>query len=190
LIGLVATIVEWKGHHVVIEAARRLRDKFPVPVPWRIVFVGEVFEGSQVDAAYKAGLEEQVRRDGLEDLVLFAGRKTDMPGVYAGLDVVLNASVEPEPLGTTIYEAMAMGRPVVVSNLGGSPEIVDGGRAGYLVPAGDSQELARTLAAVLQGPAELPSLVAAARRRVEDCFDLAKTVEQYERYFASFAKKG
>jgi colanic acid/amylovoran biosynthesis glycosyltransferase len=106
------------------------------------------------------------------------------------LDIVLNTSIEPEPLGTTIYEAMAMGKPVIASHLGGSPEIVDNGRAGFLVPAEDSRELATLLAKILEGQIDLAPIVAAGRARVEACFDLRNTVDQYLTHFAACARKG
>jgi glycosyltransferase involved in cell wall biosynthesis len=190
LIGLIATISEAKGHHVVIEAARLLRDEFPIAAPWRFIFVGEVFENSRHGVAYKTRLKHQIQKDGLEDRVLFAGKHKNMRDVYLDLDIVLNASIEPEPLGTTIYEAMAMGKPVIASHLGGSPEIVDDGRAGFLVPPNDSRELATLLAKILQGQIELAPIVAAGRARVEACFDLRTTVDQYLNHFAACARKG
>jgi glycosyltransferase involved in cell wall biosynthesis len=190
LIGLVATISEAKGHHVVIEAARLLRDEFPVTAPWRFVFVGEVFENSTLGAAYRTRLEKQIQKDGLQDRILFAGKHKNMRDVYLDLDIVLNTSIEPEPLGTTIYEAMAMGKPVIASRLGGSPEILDNGRAGFLVPAGDSRELATLLAKILQGQIDLGPIVAAGRARVETCFDLRTTVDEYLNHFAACARKG
>jgi glycosyltransferase involved in cell wall biosynthesis len=189
LIGLVATISEAKGHHVVIEAARLLRDEFPVAAPWRIIFVGEVFENSTLGAAYQTRLEQQIQKDGLQDRVFFAGKHKHMRDIYLDLDIVLNTSIEPEPLGTTIYEAMAMGKPVIASRLGGSPEIVDDGRAGFLVPANDSRELAILLAKILQGQFDLAPVVSAGRARVEACFDLRITVEQYLTHLASCARK-
>jgi glycosyltransferase involved in cell wall biosynthesis len=190
LIGLVATISEAKGHHVVIEAARLLRNEFPVAAPWRFIFVGEVFENSTLGAAYQTRLEQQIQKDGLQDRVFFAGKHKNMRDVYLDLDIVLNTSIEPEPLGTTIYEAMAMGKPVIASRLGGSPEIVDDGRAGFLVPANDSRELATLLAKILQGQIDLPPIVTAGRGRVGACFVLRTTVDQYLTHFAACARKG
>ncbi len=189
LIGLVATISEAKGHHVVIEAARILRDEFPIITPWRFVFVGDVFENSTLGAAYKMRLQQQIRKDGLQDRVLFAGKHKNMRDVYLDLDIVLNTSIEPEPLGTTLYEAMAIGKPVIASDLGGSPEIVDDGRAGFLVPPGNSRELAILLARMLRGQIDLTPIVASARARVEACFDLRTTVAQYLAHFAACARK-
>jgi len=190
LIGLVATISEAKGHHVVIEAARLLRDEFSIAVPWRFIFVGEVFENSTLGAAYRTRLDQQIQKDGLQDLVLFAGKHKNMQGVYRDLDIVLNTSIEPEPLGTTLYEAMAMGKPVIASRLGGSPEIIDDGRAGLLVPAADGRALAILLAKILQGQIDLAPIVAAGRARVETCFDLRTTVDQYLAHFTASARKG
>jgi glycosyltransferase involved in cell wall biosynthesis len=189
LIGLVATISEGKGHHIVVEAARLMRDEFEIAAPWRFIFVGEVFEDSTRGAAYRSRLEQQIQKNSLQERVLFAGKHKNMRDVYLDLDIVLNTSIEPEPLGTTIYEAMAMGKPVVVSHLGGSPEIVDDGRAGFLVPANDSRELAALLAKILQGQIDLAPMVAAGRARVETCFNLRTTVEQYLTYFAAYAGK-
>jgi glycosyltransferase involved in cell wall biosynthesis len=189
LIGLVATISEAKGHHVVIEAARLLRDEFPVAARWRFIFVGEVFENSALGAAYQARLERQIQKDGLQDRVLFAGKHKNMRDVYLDLDIVLNSSIEPEPLGTTIYEAMAMGKPVIASHLGGSSEIVDEGRAGFLVPPANSRELATLLTKILQGQIDLAPIVAAGRARVEACFNLRSTVDQYLSHFVACARK-
>ena len=186
LIGLIATIISAKGHHVVIEAARLLRDSLAVETPWRVVFVGAVFEESLLGKAYLDRLEKLIAEHHLQDRVLFAGKQQNMPAVYADLDFVLNASVEPEPLGTTIYEAMAMGKLAIASNLGGSAEIVDEGKAGFLVAPGDSLELANLLAKLLRGEIDLGSILPVARQRVETCFDLRNTARNYSAYFTSF----
>jgi glycosyltransferase involved in cell wall biosynthesis len=189
LIGLIATISKAKGHHVVIEAARLLRDEFLISTPWRFIFVGGVFENSTLGSAYQTRLKEQIQKHGLQDRIQFAGKHRNMRDVYLDLDIVLNTSIEPEPLGTTIYEAMAMGKPVIASNLGGSPEIIDHGRTGFLVPANDSRELAILLAKILQDQIDLAPIVAAGRARVENCFNLRATVDNYLAHFSEYAKR-
>jgi len=189
LIGLVATIAEIKGHHVVVEAARLLRDEFPVDVPWRVIFIGDVFENSRLGAEYKQRLQKQIESAGLQDKIIWGGRHANMQDVYRDLDIVLNASVEPEPLGTTIYEAMAMGRLSIASNLGGSSEIIGDEKSGFLVPAGDSRALAALLARILQGKIDVAPVLAAARQRVEEVFDIRNMVRRYSSHFESYAKK-
>ncbi len=188
LIGLVATISDSKGHHVVVEAARLLRESKTVTVPWKIVFVGGVFENSTLGAAYQHRLEKQVADAHLQEIVLFAGKQSAMREVYADLDIVLNASTEPEPFGTTLYEAMAMGKLVIASNLGGSPEILDNGQAGFLTAPGDSRELAELLARVLNREIDIAPMLLAARKRVEDHFDLRDTARRYHDYFTIFRR--
>src|SRR5262249_39499358 len=146
-------------HHVVIEAARLLRDEFPALAPWRFVFVGAVFENSMLGTAYQTRLEQEIRKHGLQDRALFAGKYKNMREVYLDLDIVLTTPVEPEPLGTTIYEAMAMGNPVIASQLGGSAEILNHGRPSFLVPAVESRELAMPLAKIPQGQSDLAPIV-------------------------------
>lgn len=189
-IGLVATISENKGHHVAIEAARLLRDEFKVEMPWKLVFIGGIFENDPQSLAYQARLQRQIEEAQLQDRVIFAGRYRGMRDVYADLDIVLNASVEPEPLGTTIYEAMAMGKTVIANTLGGSPEIVgEDQTCGFLVPPDDSRALASALENILSGKTDLAPIRQAARRRVESLFDLAETVRRYVAYFEAHTKK-
>jgi len=189
LIGLVATLFEAKGHHVAIEAVRLLRDDFRSNTAWQLIFIGDVFENSKMGADYQLRLQQQIESAGLKDKVIFGGRQSRMREVYQDLDMVLNASIEPEPLGTTIYEAMAMGRLAIASNLGGSPEIIEDGKSGFLVPAGDSRALAGILAQVLQGEIDPAPILQAARQRVEEVFDLKDTVRRYDEYFATHARK-
>jgi glycosyltransferase involved in cell wall biosynthesis len=189
LIGLVATISENKGHHIVIKAARILRDEFKVEVPWKVFFIGEVFEKSKSGAEYQTRLHKQIESDHLQDRVVFGGRQSDMIAVYRDLDIVLNASLVPEPMGATIYEAMAMGRLPVTNNLGGLTEMVRDEKTGFLVPPGDSHALAAVLARILQGKVDLPPILAAGRQRAEEAFDIRDKVREYLEFFEAHAKK-
>ena len=189
LIGLVGTIFEAKGQHVVIEAARLLRDEFRIASPWRVIFIGDVFEQSRLGSDYKVRLQKLIEEHRLQDKILFAGKQSNMREVYADLDIVLNASVEPEPLGTTIYEAMAMERLVIASDLGGSPEIIEDGKSGFLMPAGDSHALALLLSRILRGEIDQAPMLTAGRQRAEEVFDLRDCVRRYIACFDSYAKR-
>jgi colanic acid/amylovoran biosynthesis glycosyltransferase len=82
-----------------------------------------------------------------------------------------------------------MGKPVIASNLGGSPEIVDNGQAGFLTTPGDTRELAQLLAQILNGEIDVAPMLLAARRRVEEHFDLRDTACQYHDYCTMFLRK-
>ncbi len=78
----------------------------------------------------------------MEDSVQIADLCDDMPAAYKIADVVVHASTEPEGFGRVVAEAMAMGRPVIATDIGAPPEIIEEGRTGWLVPPGDAKALA------------------------------------------------
>ena len=82
----------------------------------------------------------QARKTPVRDRILFPGFETDIPGFLAALDLYVNASVS-EALGIGTIEAMASGLPVVATSVGGTPEVVEDGVTGVLVPAGRPQPL-------------------------------------------------
>ena len=85
---------------------------------------------------------------GIGQRVIFTGRRDDIPAVTAALDVAVLPSYR-EAQGLTILEAMALSRPVVASNVGGIPEMVEDGRTGLLVPPHDPEALAAAITRLL-----------------------------------------
>jgi glycosyltransferase involved in cell wall biosynthesis len=91
--------------------------------------------------------------------------------LYCAADVVVVPSVWPEPLSRVIMEAMSFGRPVVTTSVGGSPEAVEGGVTGLLVPRNDPAALGDGVVALLRDPARREAMGAAARARVARIFN-------------------
>jgi len=133
-------LTRWKGQGVLIEAIARLGRR-----DIRAVLVG----ADQGRSAYRQELERRIHELGLERQVSIVGHCNDMAAAYMLADVVVSASVEPEAFGRVIVEAQAMGRPVIVSDLGAVKETVVNGETGLVVPPGDPDQLARAIAAVL-----------------------------------------
>jgi glycosyltransferase involved in cell wall biosynthesis len=142
--GIVGQLLAWKGHRVFLEAARRVCETLPGARAW---VVGEAPPGRE---GYLAQLRDLVRALGIEEKVVFTGFVQDVPGVMRLLDVVVHASVKPEPFGRVVAEAMAAKRPVVASNAGGPTEIIVDGRTGFLVPPGDAEALAERILTLLR----------------------------------------
>lgn len=130
---LPARVTRWKGHEVLIDALGELRD-----LPLHCLIVG-TFEGKE---RYKARLDARIAKLGLTPHVHLVGNCSDMPAAYKLADVVVSASLDPEPFGRVIIEAQAMGRPVVASNHGGAAESMIDGGTGWLVAPNDSKALA------------------------------------------------
>jgi glycosyltransferase involved in cell wall biosynthesis len=115
---VVGRMLRRKGHHVAVQAARRLKDMGLKDFVF--VFVGE--DGGQ--SRYAGEVWDQVLASDLTDVVRLIGPVDDMPAAYAASSVVVSAAIQAEGLQRTILEAQAMERPVVVSDLGAGPDAV------------------------------------------------------------------
>jgi len=120
----------------------------------------------------EAALRDQVRDAGIVGAVTFLGFRPDATTLAAGFDVAVLAS-DREGAPLTLLEYMALGRPVVTTNVGGIPEIVEDGRQAVLVPPGDAAALASAIGRLLDDPAEQLRLgsEAAARQAAQFSFD-------------------
>jgi len=103
------------------------------------------------DGEERPFLESEALRLGLTEAVFFHGWRRDIPAVYGDLDVVVNCSRN-EGTPVALIEALAAGRPVVASAVGGTPDVLVGGRYGSLVPPGDPEALAQAILEVLHRP--------------------------------------
>jgi glycosyltransferase involved in cell wall biosynthesis len=143
-VGLVATFARWKGHDVFLAALAQLRERANV----RGYIVGDSIYDTDASQYSKDQLRARARALGLGDAIGFTGKVDDVSSVLRALDVAVHASTEPEPFGLVIAEAMACGRPVIVSRAGGAAEIAQGG-ALFHAP-GNSAELAARLLELAQ----------------------------------------
>ncbi len=120
-----------------------------------------------------------MRELGLEQSVIFTGRRDDVPAVTKSLDVAVLPSYR-EAQGLTILEAMALSRPVVASNVGGIPEMIEDGKTGLLVPPHDAGALADAILRLLTDHPLADTLGRAGHDLVHErfCVELmARTVE-------------
>jgi glycosyltransferase involved in cell wall biosynthesis len=196
LVGVVGRITVWKGHQTFIEALSYVRNQVSGV---KAVIVGEEFrrsaeadqrelEGirqtlgkeipvpSQV-AYQRHELEQLVHELGLDGQVIFTGFRPDIPMIMAALDLLVLPSWW-EPFGRVLIEAMACATPVVATNLGGVPEIVQNGKTGLLVPPLDPQAMASAMCKVLTQPELAARLASEARLEVERRFSLSGYVDQ------------
>ncbi|MDX5320867.1 MAG: glycosyltransferase family 4 protein [Bacteroidota bacterium] len=116
-----------------------------------------IHSGNQVkfliigDGKQRAQLEAYVSKKGLSPHILFTGFREDIPTIFPEIDVLLFSS-ETEGLGSTVLDALAAGVPVVSTNAGGIPEIIQHNVNGYLAPVKDPEELAKGVELVLHHP--------------------------------------
>ena len=162
-----------KGHEVFLEAAPLILQKVPGA---HLFVVGDELAGN---GDYRRGLESRAIALGLAGHVHFTGHRADIASVLAGLDVVVNPSLE-ESACYTMVEALLMERGVVASNVGGLPDTVQHGETGLLVPPGDPAALATAVAELLADPRTRREMGRRGRDRCLRQFDIHVTVAQVE----------
>jgi L-malate glycosyltransferase len=140
------------------------------------------------DGPLRGDRERQARALGLEGRVRFLGVRADVPALLEAADVFALTSIS-EAASLTILEAMASRLPVVVTAVGGNPEIVRQGVDGLLVPRGDDGAASAALARLLDDPVSAKAMGAAGRARVEERYRLGDTIENYARLYERLCKR-
>jgi glycosyltransferase involved in cell wall biosynthesis len=177
-VGLVATYANWKGQDVFLDALARLPDTGP---PVRGYLIGGPIYATAGSQFTRDQLERRVAENGLNGRVGFIPFQTDPADVYRMLHVVVHASTRPEPFGLTIVEAMACGKPVVISAAGGAKELFTPEFDGLGHEAGDATGLAGAIARLAADPSLRARLGANARQTAVGRFSL----ERYGREMAA-----
>ncbi len=188
LLGVLAQLTPWKGQATAIEALRLLRED---GLDAHLLLIGSakfVASATRFDNnAYVAGLHAQVADAGLQERVSFLGEREDVPELMRALDILLLPSEE-EPFGRALLEAMALGVPVLATNVGGPVEIVEDGREGYLLPPHEPRAWAQAIGRLAASPEQAAQMGRAGRRRVEGEFTIDRHVASmlavYERALA------
>jgi glycosyltransferase involved in cell wall biosynthesis len=185
LLGMVAQLSPWKGQDTAIEALRLLCAE---GVDAHLLLIGSakfVARATRFDnEAYVAGLRAQIARAGLQERVSWLGEREDVPELVRALDVLLLPSTE-EPFGRALIEAMALGVPVLATEVGGPPEIVRDGREGYLLPPREPAAWAAAVRRISESPERAAAMGLAGRQRVREAFTMerhaAAMLDVYER---------
>lgn len=158
-VGLVATFARWKGHEVFIEALARLARRRPV----RGYIIGSPVYSTAGSQWTLPELKARADASGLTGAIGFTGQVNDVASAMRTLDVVVHASVRPEPFGMVIGEAMACGRAVVAARTGGAAELFDDRIHALGHAPGDAAELADRLEELVSDPSLRAALGARAR---------------------------
>jgi glycosyltransferase involved in cell wall biosynthesis len=146
-IGIVGLIVGWKGQHVFLRAAERILKQYPTAHFW---VVGPLCHPD--DQPYLDRLHKMADHPPLKGHVTFTGERNDIPRWMTAMDVMVMASVKAEALPTVVLEALALGRKLVATNIGGQLEIIRDGETGLFVPPEDPDAMASAVNELLSAP--------------------------------------
>lgn len=160
-VGIVGRLDPWKGQHVFLEAFAKA---FPDGGAIAVVVGAKLFGAP----GYERELEQLASALGIEERVEFRGFRESIVEELSDLDVLVHASVVPEPFGQVVVEGMAAGLAVLAADAGGPAEVIQDGIDGLLYPPGDVDALARALQRVGHDAALRQRLGTAARGRADD----------------------
>lgn len=172
VVGCIARLAPEKGLADLLDATALLLGRWP---RLAVVLVGEAPAGSR----HGAELRRRAARLGLGGNVHFCGYRPRAADLCAAFDVHVTCSLA-EPCGLATLEAMSRGRPVIATASGGSPELVDDGVEGFLVPPGDPTRLAARLDCLLDSPGLRREMGGRGRARVARDFTVDLMVERTE----------
>jgi len=171
LVAVFSRLNPMKGVEYFLDAASIVAERFP---DVRFLVAG--------DGGSRKELEDRARRLGLEARIVFTGFRSDVRELLSEAAISVLPSLS-EGTSNTLLESMAAGLPVVATQVGGNPEVIEDGVSGLLVPPRDSAEIAAAVGRLLEDEGFARRLGQAGMRRVSELFSLSGSVQQTEHLY-------
>ncbi|MCK5092659.1 MAG: glycosyltransferase family 4 protein [Gammaproteobacteria bacterium] len=181
IIGVVGNVKPWKGQETVVRAMANITKQFPT---LRCLIVGATSDNDYVEQ-----LHEIREKLGLTDNIIFTGFQENVADYMNAMDIVIHSSIDPEPFGIVLVEAMALKKPLIATKIGAPLEIVVNGDTGLLVPPNDPDSLAEAVIYILENPDLAQAMVTKAYDRLHDKFILSKNSDQIQAVYHNLLKK-
>lgn len=175
VIGCIANLNSVKRHDLILTAFSRIVSEVGDA---RLIFVGK--------GDLEGRLRQQADEIGIAERVLFLGQRSDIPALLACMDVVVSAS-DSEGMSNALIESAAAGVPAIATDVGGSPEIVDEGRTGMLVPAGDPGAIAAAILELYRRPDLRALMSSCAAKKASSIWSLDAMIASHEALYQSLA---
>lgn len=171
IIGIVARLEPVKDHLTLLNAFAEVIKIVP---NCKLLIIGN---GSQ-----KQNIEKQIQTLKLSEKVLLLGERKDIPELLSIIDIFVLSSLS-EGTSLTLLEAMASGKPVVVTNVGGNGRVVIDNETGFLVPPEEPSIMAEKIITLLNNKNLINEMGMKSRNRVLEHFNLDKMVKEYEKLY-------
>lgn len=176
LISVVSRLFYWKGHTELLKALAIVKKSFSNFI---LLIVGEDDpRGDRRSGSYTEELKVLINELNLKENVIFTGFRTDIPNILAASDIYAMPSYE-EPQGVVFLEAMAMRKPIVALNNGGTPEVVEHGKIGLLSEPYNINQLAENILALIENPEKRFELGKNGRQKVEETYNPSKIASEF-----------
>ena len=179
IVGMAGRINRWKGQKLFTDVAEIVKKEFP-----EVLFhiAGEAYTGEEF---LREDLEKYIAEKKLEETVVLLGQVNDMPEFYRNIDIFALPSIQPEPFGLVVIEAMEFGLPVVATNHGGPIEIIDEGTDGYLVDFEKPEEMAARIVELLKDEKKRELMGKMGQQKKREVFSVPAMVKSIENIFAN-----
>jgi glycosyltransferase involved in cell wall biosynthesis len=172
VLGVVGSLYPVKGHQFLISAMPEIVRRWPGAV---LLVIGR----GELEASLKAQAEQL----GIGANIRFLGMRQDVPRLLSVLDAFVLPSLS-EGLSLALLEAIASGKPVVVTRVGGNPEVIEHGQTGFLVEPENASDLAANLVKLLSNSGMMQQFGRQAAERVRQHFSMEQTVDRYKDLYA------
>ncbi len=185
VIGTVGVLVPTKGHIFFLKMAREIASKFDRV---RFLIVGDIPDDTY--RSYYAFLKNTVKQFGMEDNVSFLGWRDDVADILSCIDLFVSCSLR-EGLPGAVRQAMAISKPVVATDVGGTREVVQHNETGLIVPlpSNNVQALTQAVAYMIENPESAKAMGLKGRKRVERLFSASTYVKRYQCVFEELLRK-
>jgi len=180
IVGQISRLVPYKGHAVLLDAAKQVLDAYPDAF---FLVVGHAS-----DQAYKDQLKQQAKRLGIANRVRITGYQGNIGDVWQIIDVHTHAS-HLDSLPNAIIEGMSLAKPAVVTDVGGIPDLVTNEETGLVVPTRDVNALADGILRLLRDPNEAKQFGDAANSRYQECYTPPIMARNIEDLFLNVCKQ-
>ncbi len=169
VIGIVGNLRPCKGHSDFLQAASSVLHTHPQTV---FVIVGR-------DGGIRSSLERFAEDLGIRGSIIFTGERNDIPSLLSMFDILVSSSLT-ESLSNAILEGMAAGKPVVATQVGGNPEIIEHERTGLLVAPGNAEQMAKAIVRLLDDAALRKTMGEYGRSKALAAFPMENMICQME----------
>lgn len=172
VVGMAGRINRWKGQKLFIDMAEKVLTQYENV---KFLIAGSAYNGEEY---LYSDLEEYINKNNLSQNIELLGLVNDMDDFYSKLDIFILPSIQPEPFGLVVIEAMDKALPVVATNHGGPTEIIENGVDGYLVNYTDSIEMSKVVLDLLNDEKQREKIGSKAKLKRDTIFTISNYVNQ------------
>lgn len=181
-VGIFGRVVAWKGQKEFVFACIEAMRKNP---NIRAFIVGDASDSAPT---YLNEIRKIISDSGFGDRFTLTGYRADVEQLYFAMDIIVHASIEPEPFGMVVPEGMAARKPVIAADAGGPSEVIESGVDGILVPPGDVEKLSVAILDLADDPLKRKRIGERGYQKAKTRFTIEAAAQQVEEVYSNLRR--